>query len=246
MAQSLTLIAHRGYSGRYPENTLIAYQAAYDCGARFVELDLQLTADHIPILHHDPNLKRMADVDIDIFDVSYERLESYSASHTQRFGNEFFDNKFTRFKTFCQWLKKHADVTAFVEIKQESIDHFGLTTVMDSIYKQIQDTDTQSQCVIIAFNHKAIELTHTNTTMRTGWILPAWNDVIHKQLKMTNPDFVCCDADKLPEKNEDIWHGPWQWAVYNVDDVNSVITMEKRGVNFLETNEIGTLMNIKK
>jgi len=60
------LIAHRGYSGRYPENTLLAYEAAYQHGARYMELDLQLSSDCVPILHHDVSLKRMSGIDLDI------------------------------------------------------------------------------------------------------------------------------------------------------------------------------------
>ena len=39
------VIAHRGISGRYPENTLLAYQHAIDAGADWIELDVHLTRD---------------------------------------------------------------------------------------------------------------------------------------------------------------------------------------------------------
>jgi glycerophosphoryl diester phosphodiesterase len=244
--QAPTLIAHRGYSGRYPENTLIAYQAAYDCGARFVELDLQLTADLIPFLHHDLSIKRIANVDAVICDISSTQLETHLASYPQRFGDEFSNNTFTRFKIFCEWLKIHSDVTAFVEIKQESIDHFDLATVMESTYKQILDTNTQSQCIIISFNHKAIEYTQKKSTMKTGWVLSAWNENSFKRLTILKPDFVFCEIDLLPEKNIDIWRGNWEWAIYNLDDVNSAISMANRDIQFIETNEIGTIMSSKQ
>jgi glycerophosphoryl diester phosphodiesterase len=244
--QTPTLIAHRGYSGRYPENTLIAYQAAYDCGARFVELDLQLTADLVPILHHDRSLNRMAGVEVNIIDIASAQLETYSAAYPQRFKDEFSTNTFTHFKVFCEWLKKHDDVTAFVEVKQESIDHFDLITVMESIYQQILDTSTQSQCIIIAFNHEVIDYTHKNSTMKTGWVLPAWNDEQYLQLKSLQPDFVFCDVDILPPNNNDIWRGNSEWAVYNLDDIDSAIAMANRGIYFLETNEIGTLAKSEK
>jgi glycerophosphoryl diester phosphodiesterase len=244
--QAPFLIAHRGYSSRYPENTLIAYQAAYDCGARLVELDLQLTADLIPFLHHDLSIKRTADVDEVICKINSTQLEAHAAHYPQRFGDEFSDNTFTRFKIFCEWLKIHSDVTAFVEIKQESIDHFDLATVMESIYKQILDTETQSQCIIISFNHKVIEYTQKKSTMKTGWVLSAWNVNSFKQLTTLKPDFVFCDIDLLPKKNIDIWRGNWEWAIYNLDDVNSAIALANRDIQFIETNEIGTLMNSKQ
>jgi glycerophosphoryl diester phosphodiesterase len=45
--------AHRGASNHYPENTLAAFQAAWECGADVIELDIQLTKDKTPIIYHD-------------------------------------------------------------------------------------------------------------------------------------------------------------------------------------------------
>ena len=116
---------------------------------------------------------------------------------------------------------------------------------MESIYQQILDTSTQSQCIIIAFNHEVIDYTHKNSTMKTGWVLPAWSDEQYLQLKTLQPDFVFCDVDILPPNNNDIWHGKWEWAVYNLDDIDSAIAMAARDIYFLETNEIGTLVKSK-
>ena len=37
--------AHRGFSGRYPENTMLAFRKALECGADGIEMDVQLTKD---------------------------------------------------------------------------------------------------------------------------------------------------------------------------------------------------------
>ena len=52
------LVAHRGYSLRYPENTLLAIEQAFIAGACYVECDVQLTQDGVPVLLHDNNLQR--------------------------------------------------------------------------------------------------------------------------------------------------------------------------------------------
>ena len=39
------VICHRGYSSRYPENTILAFQKAVESGADGVELDVHLTRD---------------------------------------------------------------------------------------------------------------------------------------------------------------------------------------------------------
>jgi glycerophosphoryl diester phosphodiesterase len=53
------IIAHRGFSGRCPENTLAAVRAALDLGVDFVEIDVQETSDGALIVFHDYRLKRI-------------------------------------------------------------------------------------------------------------------------------------------------------------------------------------------
>ena len=52
------IIAHRGASGDAPENTLAALSLAADHGASCVEIDVSISADHIPFVHHDDKLDR--------------------------------------------------------------------------------------------------------------------------------------------------------------------------------------------
>jgi glycerophosphoryl diester phosphodiesterase len=52
------IIAHRGYSARAPENTLVAIEAAIEAGADAVEFDLHVSADGVPVLFHDEELQR--------------------------------------------------------------------------------------------------------------------------------------------------------------------------------------------
>ena len=240
--QAPILVAHRGYSGRYPENTLLAYQAAYQHGARYVELDLQLSSDLVPFVHHDSSLYRMSGIDQDIRDTKAKHIKALPAYYPDRFGDEFKENKFTTFRKFCNWLRRHPDVTVFVELKQESIDRFGLPTFVDEVYRRIVDAEIESQCVIISFNEAVVSYTRNVSAMRVGWVLPKWNDENHKLLEDLNPDFMFCDKEFLPDDDGDIWRGGWQWAIYNLDDVNSAVAMANRGFHFLETNQIGTLM----
>jgi len=236
------LVAHRGYSGRYPENTLLAYQAAYQHGARYMELDLQLTSDGVPVLHHDASMKRMAGIDIDIRDTKAKHFKAMNASYTERFDDEFLDNPFTTFRKLCKWMSAHPDVTMFVEIKQESIDRFDIPLFIDEVYKRILKSEIESQCVIISFNPDVIDYTRKVSSMLTGWVLPGWNDEIKAKTESLKPEYVFCDKNILPKSDADIWQEPWEWAIYNLDDVPSAIKMANRNMPFLETNQIGTLM----
>jgi glycerophosphoryl diester phosphodiesterase len=236
------LIAHRGYSGKYPENTLMAYQAAYQHGARYMELDIQLTKDAVPVLHHDASLQRMSGQDFDIRDLNAKELKQFNASYPERFGDKFADNKFTKFKKFCRWLSANPDVTAFIEFKQESIDRFGIPRFVDEVYRRAIKNDVLDQCIFISFNAEVVEYTRKIAPIKTGWVLPEWDDKNHKTLEALKPEFLFCSTKKLPNDDAQIWHGSWIWALYNLDDIPSALAMLNRGMQYLETNEIGTLM----
>ena len=50
--------AHRGFSGKYPENTMLAFQKAVEIGADGAELDVQLTKDGEVVIIHDETIDR--------------------------------------------------------------------------------------------------------------------------------------------------------------------------------------------
>lgn len=54
--QQVDIIAHRGASADWPENTVAAFGGARDAGAHWVELDVRLTADDRLVVLHDPFL----------------------------------------------------------------------------------------------------------------------------------------------------------------------------------------------
>jgi len=56
---SLRKIAHRGASGRYPENTRLAFTKAIEAGADMIELDCQLSRDGHVVVFHDKRLNRV-------------------------------------------------------------------------------------------------------------------------------------------------------------------------------------------
>ncbi|MFI5400262.1 MAG: glycerophosphodiester phosphodiesterase, partial [SAR324 cluster bacterium] len=54
--------AHRGGGGVFPESTLTAFVSCYEqFGCRFMELDVHVTRDGIPVVIHDATLDRTTD-----------------------------------------------------------------------------------------------------------------------------------------------------------------------------------------
>ena len=54
----MKIFAHRGFSGEYPENTMLAFRKAYETGCDGIELDVQLTKDGVPVIMHDETIDR--------------------------------------------------------------------------------------------------------------------------------------------------------------------------------------------
>ena len=55
------VVAHRGASATHPENTLAAFEAAITAGAEFVEFDVRITSDGVPVVMHDADVSRTTD-----------------------------------------------------------------------------------------------------------------------------------------------------------------------------------------
>ncbi|MGM0545864.1 MAG: glycerophosphodiester phosphodiesterase [Bacteroidota bacterium] len=52
------IIAHRGASAYYPENTMIAFEKAVELGANMIEIDIALSKDGVPVIFHDAKLNQ--------------------------------------------------------------------------------------------------------------------------------------------------------------------------------------------
>ncbi len=69
------LIGHRGAAAYAPENTLEAIHTAADMGVEWVELDVKLTKDQIPVLFHDETLERTTQASGNVADFTLADLQ---------------------------------------------------------------------------------------------------------------------------------------------------------------------------
>ncbi|RZU98211.1 glycerophosphodiester phosphodiesterase [Spiribacter vilamensis] len=77
--QDFQVVAHRGASGHAPEHTLPAFQMAYDMGADYLELDIQMTADGELVVLHDETLNRTTDAEGPLQDYTLAELQELDA-----------------------------------------------------------------------------------------------------------------------------------------------------------------------
>ena len=81
------IIGHRGCAAYAPENTLEGLHTAADMGVEWVEFDVKLTKDQVPILFHDEDLERITGVSGAVADMNYEDIRQLDAGSW--FGESF-------------------------------------------------------------------------------------------------------------------------------------------------------------
>jgi len=77
-------IAHRGFSSLYPENSLLAFQKAIEIGVQIIELDVRASKDNELVILHDPTLKRVVGLDVNVSSLDLKRLKQFDLGMGQR------------------------------------------------------------------------------------------------------------------------------------------------------------------
>lgn len=234
----VNLVAHRGYSLRYPENTILALSRAIDCGAQFIELDVQMTGDLTPVILHDETLARTTDATGLVMDLSREGISSISAGETKRLGDEFKDEPLPELGALVTLLRRHPHVTAFVELKEESIDYFGV----DLFVKKVLDVlaPVLRQVIIISFVKEALTESRRLGKQEIGWVLTRFDDKSRLMAGELKPDILICDHKKI---RGEFWKGEWSWFLYEITDPVSAMQWFEKGVEYIETMHIGEMID---
>ena len=80
----MKVFGHRGFSGEYPENTMLAFQKAVEAGCEGIELDVQLTKDLVPVIMHDETVVLLSKGEVDSKKIRVEfSLEDMDMSEFQ-------------------------------------------------------------------------------------------------------------------------------------------------------------------
>jgi Glycerophosphoryl diester phosphodiesterase len=77
----MKLIAHRGASLCYPENTIESLMHGAQLGAYAVECDVRKTRDGVFVIFHDPDMKRLAGQEMQVGALSLEQMRNMLAAH---------------------------------------------------------------------------------------------------------------------------------------------------------------------
>jgi glycerophosphoryl diester phosphodiesterase len=233
------LVGHRGYPRHYPENTLIGIEAAVTAGARFVEVDVQISHDRVPVLFHDRGLKRICGVDGRIQDYRYDELWALRASEPEKFGDRFNDVHITRLAELGHFLQRHQDVTAFIELKRSSLEHFGVETMLSLVQRALKPV--LEQCVLISYALEALLTARHNGWRQIGVVVDHWKERQQELVAAIQPQFLFCDVDDLPQKGDLRIQG-MKLVIFEVAEPRVALDLAARGVDFIETFAVGEML----
>lgn len=103
------LILHRGYKGKYPENSKISFIRALEKNLPF-EIDIRISKDNIPVIIHDDNLDILFDKKGKINELDFEELKKARYKEDSSQG-------IVSLEEFCQIIgKSYPEI--FVHIKE--------------------------------------------------------------------------------------------------------------------------------
>ena len=143
------IIAHRGWSGRYPENTLIAFEKALELPVDGIEFDLRLTADDRIVVSHEPKVDLRSNGTGTIAEMTLAELKKLDFGIKK--GAEFAG---TRIPEFCELMDlvaaKRPDIWLAVEIKDDS------ESLARRTFEELKKRGFDSHCSIISFKSNVL------------------------------------------------------------------------------------------
>lgn len=232
-------VAHRGDMTHHPENTLLALEFALQQGADAIEFDCQMNADGDFVIIHDDNVQRTSNTKLSVIRSKTHDLQDISVHEPKKYGAAFYPLNIAILKDALTLISKYPKVKAFIEIKAESLRHWGTETVMNALFKKL--THFQQPIIIISFDYKAIAYTQQHGKYAHGWVLKKYNAAHHEKALALKPDFLICNYKKIINLKS-LWKGSWQWMLYDIQDQQTAEMLTQRGVQWIETGDIGKML----
>jgi hypothetical protein len=206
------LVAHRGNAAECKENSLDAIKSAIELGLSYVEVDVQMSSDAVPFLIHDASLRRLYALDKNTSDCNALFLQELGVA------------------TLAQAIEifQRHDITAFVEIKADSLEMFGRAAVVSAICEKLTP-----QCVVISFDQVVIKMAQARG-FQVGLVLRDMSEETRRQCDALSPEYVFCDHRQILRN---VWAGP-VWVAYDVAEHKTAHRLTGLGVKLLETMSV--------
>ncbi|CQR46755.1 Glycerophosphoryl diester phosphodiesterase [Paraliobacillus sp. PM-2] len=159
------IYAHRGASKQAPENTLPAFELAYESGADGIETDIQLTKDGIPVLFHDENVRRTTNGTGFIQDYTFKELQRLDAGAW--FSNNYINTSILSLEQFLSWIS-NKNLLLNLELKTNVIPYKHIEQI---VYELLVKYDKLRHTVISSFNPNSLLKMHRmDPTLTTAFL----------------------------------------------------------------------------
>lgn len=176
-------IAHRGFSGSYPENTMLAFKKAVEAGCDGIETDLHMTKDGVIVLCHDETIDRTTNGNGFIHEYTYKELCEFDAGI--KYGAQFCGEKVPSIDEFLDYVKLK-DIIVNFELKNNIIIYKELEKkVIDKIY----EFNIEKNVILSSFNHYSmIRVKEIDSSIKTGLLYEATIYKVHEYAKLVGAD----------------------------------------------------------
>lgn len=153
------ILAHRGANTLAPENTLAAFQLAADHGAHWLELDVMLSRDEIPLIFHDEHLDEITNAHGEVAEHDWAFLQSVSL---KRRGDDQVWHPTARIPSLADFLAwwQTTSLAVNIEIKANKL---GVELTCQRTWQVMQACLSQAQMarlLLSSFSRQAIDYFH--------------------------------------------------------------------------------------
>jgi glycerophosphoryl diester phosphodiesterase len=187
------VVAHRGYSGKFPENTFVAFEQAISAGADALEMDLQVSADgHVMVLH-DELLGRLARMYDYVYNLKKDELKKLDVGSWM--SEEFKGARIPTFKEVCEKIAPR--IPLVLELKN---NHYPYPDLEERVLKLVHEYQLRQRVMIVSFNHRSIDKVKAlDPRIKTGLIIKKAS--VLDQVPFSNSsEFICASREILDEK----------------------------------------------
>lgn len=231
------VIAHRGYgnSGKgnpYPENTIPAAQMGHAMGADYLEIDVNLTADDVPVVIHDTTLNGTTDCSGPVADktwaeVSLCLIDDKSPWAGEDIGVPRLDDMIDQVPG-ARW---------FIEIKSVGDDDANQRLV-EEVMAVMADKNLLAESWVISFNYEMLAAAkEIEQDVQAAWVLVAQGDdtiadALEADIDALDLGTVILDADYISTAHEaglDVY-------IWTVDQQSAFEQWIEDGVDGITTN----------
>ena len=240
--ETISLIAHRGYSSIAPENTLPAFYLAAEKGFTTVECDISWTKDNVPVILHDSMINRTArktDGSGFIFpkycqDCTYDELLKYDFGIWK--GREYAGTKIPSFDELLQ-CSKETGLNLYVEIKNTSGFDKGKAQILVDAVKA---AGLEDKVTWISFNSDYLKVLgglmpeSRLGLLSSGGVSEGTIKTLDSLKTDSNEVFLDINAGSMNSRGDyllDVAGYPFEtWTVDNVRDIDRFYSYECSGI----------------